>query len=58
MLGVKGRESFFIVRFVDMAASHDTNASGLSLDAKAIIIRKLQRYGKVFISSEGRLPEQ
>ena len=58
MLGVKEGEKFFIVRFVDMVATHDTNESGLSIEAKSEIIDKLKRHGKVFISSEGQLPEK
>ena len=58
MLGVQKGEIFFIVRFVDMVASHDTNESGLSLAAKSEIIKRLKVHGKVFISSEGRLPDQ
>lgn len=58
MLGVKQGETFFLVRFVDMVATHDDNEAGLPLDAKAEIIKKLQGHGKVFISSESELPEQ
>ena len=58
MLGVKPGEPFFIVRFVDMVATHDINESGLSIEAKSEIIDKLKRHGKVFISSEGQLPEK
>jgi hypothetical protein len=58
LLGVKPGEAFFIVRFVDMVATHDTNESGLSIEAKSEIIDKLKRHGKVFISSEGKLPEK
>ena len=58
LLRVKPGESFFIVRFVDMVATHDTNESGLSMESKSVIIDKLKRYGKVFISSEGLLPEK
>ncbi len=58
MLGVKPGEPFFIVRFVDMVATHDVNESGLSLEAKSTIINKLKSHGSVFISSEGPLPEQ
>ena len=58
MLGVKKGEIFFIVRFVDMVASHDTNESGLSLTVKSEIIKRLKVHGKVFISSEGQLPDK
>ncbi len=58
LLGVKPGEVFFIVRFVDMVAIHDVNESGLSIEAKSAIIDKLKHHGKVFISSEGKLPEK
>ena len=58
LLGVTPGESFFIVRFVDMVATHDTNEAGLSMASKSLIIDKLKCYGKVFISSEGQLPEK
>ena len=58
MLGVKKGEIFFIVRFVDMVASHDTNESGLSLTVKSEIIKRLKVHGRVFISSEGQLPDK
>lgn len=57
MLGVKVGEPFFIVRFVDMVATHDFNESGLSLEAKTAIIERLKHHGRVFISSERKLPE-
>jgi uncharacterized protein len=56
MLGVKKGDPFFIVRFVDMVATHDVNESGLSFDARAKVIEMLQEHGRVFISSEGQLP--
>jgi len=58
LLGVKPGEPFFIVRFVDMVATHDVNESGLSMASKSAIINKLKRHGKVFISCEGQLPEK
>jgi len=58
ILGVKPGDPFFIARFVDMIATHDVNESGMSVEAKSAIIDKLKRHGKVFISSEGQLPEK
>jgi predicted glycosyltransferase len=57
-LGVKEGEKFFLVRFVSMHASHDKGESGLGFDAKRAIIERLQAHGRVFITSEGELPEQ
>ena len=57
-LGINRRERFSLVRFVSMHASHDQGEAGLSWDDKAAIVARLQRVGKVFISSEGALPQQ
>jgi hypothetical protein len=58
ILGVDPGEKYFLVRFVDMIASHDTGEAGLSYDDKTRIIEHLMRFGRVFISSEDRLPEK
>jgi predicted glycosyltransferase len=58
ILKVEPDQKYFLVRFVEMVASHDTAESGLSHDVKARIIGHLTRFGRVFISSEGRLPEK
>lgn len=57
-LGVTSDQKYFLVRFVDMTASHDTGEGGLSYDFKTRIIDHLLRFGRVFISSEGRLPQK
>jgi hypothetical protein len=57
-IGVEPGQKYFLVRFVDMIASHDTGESGLSCDDKSRILERLQEAGRVFISSEGRLPEK
>lgn len=56
LLGVNLNERYFIVRFVSWDASHDIGQSGLSVEQKFSLIKLLQKYGKVFISSEGILP--
>jgi uncharacterized protein len=56
-LGLEPGERYFIVRFVSWQASHDMAFSGLSLPEKREIVSTLQKYGKVFISSESSLPE-
>jgi predicted glycosyltransferase len=58
ILGVEAGQKYFLVRFVDMVASHDTGESGLSYNDKTRIIERLLTCGRVFISSEGRLPEK
>jgi predicted glycosyltransferase len=58
VLGVDPSQKYFLVRFVDMIASHDTGESGISYVDKARIIENLMRFGRVFISCEGRLPKE
>ena len=58
LLDVKPGETFFLVRFVAMAASHDKGESGLDYETKAEIINRLQSRGKVFITTEGEMPEE
>lgn len=55
-IGLKEGDTFFIIRFVGWGAAHDIGESGLTLSTKIRIVRELERYGKVFISSEGELP--
>ncbi|MBM3181629.1 MAG: DUF354 domain-containing protein [Chloroflexi bacterium] len=57
-IGVKEDEPFTVVRFVAWKASHDIGQMGFSLDQKRTIIRKLQLYGRVFITSEKEIPEE
>jgi predicted glycosyltransferase len=57
-IGVKKDEPFTIVRFVAWRASHDFRQKGFSFDQKQAVIQKLQRYGKVFITSEKPLPKE
>lgn len=50
--------TYFVLRFVSFKASHDFNKKGLSIETKYKIIKKLERYGKIFISSESELPPE
>lgn len=55
-LGVSG-ESFALVRFVKWDAWHDTElVGGFSLEQKRELVSRLQKYMRVFISSESELP--
>jgi predicted glycosyltransferase len=58
ILQVHPGQKYFLVRFVDMIASHDTGEAGLPYDDKTRIIEHLMRFGRVYISSEGRLPKK
>jgi uncharacterized protein len=57
LLGLQPGERFFVVRFVAMNAIHDRTESGLGMEEKKRLISRLQGHGRVFISSEGPLPE-
>jgi predicted glycosyltransferase len=50
--GVKEGETYFILRFNAFEAYHDSGQSGLSLQQKEALIKKLAPYGRVFITGE------
>jgi predicted glycosyltransferase len=51
-------EKFVILRFVAWKAFHDWRQKGLSLEMKRRIVKELERYGRVFITSEAELPPE
>lgn len=57
LLGVKKDEKYLIMRFVSWHASHDIGHRGLSLEMKRKAVREFSKYARVFISSEGELPQ-
>jgi predicted glycosyltransferase len=57
-LGVAPDERYFVVRFVAMVASHDVGEGGLPASVKRDIVDRLRGQGRVFVSSEGALPEE
>ena len=57
-LGVSPEDPFYIVRFVSWGAAHDVGESGFTRSAKVEMVRELARHGRVFITSEGRLPAE
>lgn len=57
-LGVGRDEPFFVVRFVAMEASHDGGEAGMPAAAKAAVIERLQKRGRVFLSCESKVPAQ
>ncbi|QHL88821.1 DUF354 domain-containing protein [Nibribacter ruber] len=57
ILGVAPEEKFVIVRFVSWAAAHDFGHNGMSLENKRRAVKELSKHARVFISSEGALPE-
>lgn len=57
-LGVNESDKYFILRFVSFRASHDIGQSGISLSTCKKLIDKLSKHGKVFITSEVKLPPE
>jgi predicted glycosyltransferase len=57
ILNVKESDKYIIVRFVSWAAAHDFGHTGMTLENKRKAVFELSKYAKVFISSEGKLPD-
>lgn len=55
-VGVGKEDKFIIVRFVAWEASHDIGDHGFS--HKENVVKSLERYGRVFITSETDLPSE
>jgi predicted glycosyltransferase len=51
-LGISKDEKFIIVRFISWAASHDIHLKGIRDDSALDFVRNLEKYGRVYISSE------
>jgi len=58
LLQLKKDEKYIILRFVSWGASHDIGHSGLNDKVKIDIVNRLSQNYKLFISSEGKLPQQ
>ena len=57
-LGLSEDDKFAIVRFVGETAWHDLGKKKMKPAEKVQLVRKLQSFGKVFISTESSLPEE
>lgn len=57
-LGVRTDEPYFILRFISLKAAHDYKEHGMSVSLQRKVINFLEKYGKVFITSEGQLPPE
>lgn len=51
-VGLSEEEPFIIIRFISWAASHDFGHSGLTPDSRAKVVREMEKYGRIFITSE------
>ena len=57
-LGINEEEKFIIMRFVAFKADHDIGVKGFSIQNKLKAVNTLNKYAKVFISSEVTLPKE
>ena len=55
-IGLTEGDPFIIVRFVSWQASHDVGQHGIR--DKVGLVKALEQYGRVLITSEGALPEE
>ena len=55
-LGLSKDDTFIILRFVSWDASHDVGQHGIQ--DKTALVRELEKYGRVLITSEGLLPKE
>jgi predicted glycosyltransferase len=55
-LGVEAGEQFVILRFISWGAHHDVGQHGIN--DKLALVQELEKFGKVFISSEGELADE
>ena len=58
LVGLEPGEKFSFVRFVAWHASHDLGHKGFTNEQKMEIIKHLEKYGKVILSSEEELPSE
>jgi len=56
-LGLRDEEPYSVLRFVSWNANHDIGQSGISLNEKLELVRRISKKMRVFISSEGHLPD-
>ena len=58
-LGLSKNDKFIIMRFVSWVAVHDIGQKGgFDLEMKKRVVKEVERYTKVFITSESPLPEE
>ena len=57
LLNLQRDEKYVIIRFISWAANHDRGQAGLKLPVKNELINLLKKNYKIFISSEGKLPD-
>lgn len=56
-VGFNPDERYILVRFVAWNASHDIGKHGLDDQGKIELVKRLSKYGRVYVSAEGKVPE-
>jgi hypothetical protein len=57
-IGLKPGDVYFIMRFNAFKAHHDVGVQGLSIENKRKLIEKLEKKGKVFITTERNIDDE
>jgi len=57
-LGLSKDDKFVVIRFVSWSAVHDIGQRGVGLKMKRAYVSKLEKYGKIFIFSEGEMEKE
>jgi predicted glycosyltransferase len=57
-LGLSKDDKFVIIRFISWSASHDVGLHGFDLKTKQRFIEELEKYSRVFITSETKLEKE
>ncbi|MCW7075521.1 MAG: DUF354 domain-containing protein [Candidatus Methanospirare jalkutatii] len=57
-LGLNKDDKYIIMRFGSWSASHDIRSKGIKRGSEFVFVKSLERYGRVFISSERTLPTE
>ncbi|MFC1506905.1 DUF354 domain-containing protein [Thermoproteota archaeon] len=55
-LGLERNEKYVVMRFVSWRSSHDFDRKGINIDTILYTVKKFQKFGKIFITSERDLP--
>ncbi len=58
LLGIPKSQDYILLRFNAFDAVHDLGVNGFSMDDKVRLVRDLEKYARVFISSEMAVPEE
>ncbi|MCW7079147.1 MAG: DUF354 domain-containing protein [Candidatus Methanospirare jalkutatii] len=57
-LGLNKDDKYIIMRLGSWSASHDIRSKGIKRGSEFVFVKSLERYGRVFISSERTLPTE